>query len=578
MNESSVHTKQELKFNGLAASPGIAISRSCLCKLDKTEVQEERIDESQASRHYAYFRRARIAISRELNEIYEKEENQETAAILATQIEIIQDPDLHDRIVHLIYERLMNVDYAIFEAFRTFLEIVQNTQSPLFQERMSEIKDLRDRLIRHVQNKPHRIEIEPSSVVVTDEMSPGDLIRYSKHDLKGLALDTGGLTSHTSIIAHSMGIPAVVGISSISHNVETGDQLIVDGNQGVVYVNPTEETRQWYHQLLEQQKKNEERLNEIVKEKDLTTDGHPFSLRANVEFKEELHNVKKYRAQGVGLLRTESLYLARGSFDDYEAQINFYTEILKHIDGQPLTVRLFDAGGDKLMDQTVNEANPFLGWRGIRMLLKDRELLRNQLYAVIKSAADYPGQVRILVPMVSVLEEVITVNEELNKAKELVRGEGIELDSEIKLGIMVEVPSVALQIDSFAPYVDFFSIGTNDLTQYMLAVDRGNDRIAHLYQQHHPAVWRVIDFVVKSALKNKIEVAVCGEIAAHPMAAACLMGMGIYDLSMSPASIPKVKEMLINHSMKEMRQLSDAVKKTETQEEVETLFNTWNSK
>lgn len=578
MSQSTLHTRQETKYNGLAASPGIAIGRGCLCKLDKTEVQQEKIDHTQTHRHYALFRRARLAIYRELSEMQSSEEDDETAAILATQIEIVQDPDLHERIIHLIYERLMNVDYAIFEAFRTYLELVKDTQNALFQERATDIKDLRDRLIRHVQNKPHRIEIEPSSLVVTDEMSPGDLIRYSKHDLKGLALDSGGLTSHTSIIAHSMGIPAVVGINSISHNVETGDQLIIDGNEGVVYVNPTKETLEKYYQLLEQQKKSEQRLEQIVKEDDCTTDGKPFALRANVEFKEELVNVKKYRAQGIGLLRTESLYLARGSFDDEEAQINFYTEILDKIEGRTLTVRLFDAGGDKLMDQDVNEGNPFLGWRGIRMLLQDRKLLQNQLYAIIKAAASYPGQIRILVPMVSVLEEVITVNEEVNNAKERLQQEGVTIDSELKLGIMVEVPSVALQIDSFAPYVDFLSIGTNDLTQYLLAVDRGNDRIAHLYQQHHPAVWRVIDFVVNAARNNGLEIAVCGEIAAHPMAAACLMGMGIYDLSMSPASIPKVKELLINHSMEQMRELAEKVRNTQTQKEVEDIFNTWNTK
>ena len=578
MSVASTFTEEEQMLKGLPASPGISIGKACLCRLEKVTVQADKISPDQSERNYALFRRARLGITMELKELRNEEPDRETADIIETQIEIIQDPDLAGRIHHLIFERHFNAAFAISEAFRTYLDIVKQTENPVFLERISDIKEMRDRLIRHVQEKPHRIQIRPSSIVITDELSPTDLIQYAKHNLKALALDSGGLTSHTSIIAHSMGIPAVVGCKKISHVVQTGGQVIVDGNDGKVIVNPSRETLRHYRTLLGEQKRQERRLQSIVEEPNETACGHPFSLRANIEFKEELINVKKFRALGIGLLRTESLYMARKSFQDQQTQLEFYRQILRDTDNHPVTIRLFDAGGDKFIDQSVDEANPFLGWRGIRMLLNDRILLRNQLYAMARTAGEFPGRIKILVPMISVLEEIIEVRNELDTIQEKLQREGLPIDEELSLGIMVEVPSTAVQLKSFAPYIDFCSIGTNDLTQYTLAVDRGNDRISHLYQQKHPAILRLISIVAQQAVEMNLNIAVCGEMAADPDSAASLVGLGITDLSMSPASIPRVKDRLRHRQLSEMQSLANEILEAHTQHDVEDIMNDWNNR
>ncbi len=301
-------------------------------------------------------------------------------------------------------------------------------------------------------------------------------------------------------------------------------------------------------------------------------------MQANIEFAEELTLAQKYHAQGVGLLRTESIYLSREDFENIDSQVAFYSSILKVTKPHTATIRLFDVGGDKFFEKDDREQNPFLGWRGIRMLLDQPSLLKNQLRAILQTAAKYPGRVQLLVPMVSTIEEVKKVRTLIAEVQDELKNEGIGIDPDVPLGLMVEVPSVALQADAFAKYADFLSIGTNDLTQYALAVDRGNERISVLYDQRHPAIWKLIKNTADGAQSKNIPISICGELASDPIAACCLMGMGIDILSMNAVVLPSVKQMLRSRTYVDMQQLANKVLQCETLEEVNDIFSSWEKK
>ncbi len=567
--------RREIRLKGLPASPGIVMGKASVYKRKQPVVQPTKIAPGETEKHCERFKEARKSTIRELKRVRRGTDDRETAEILATQIEIVNDPDLAEQIRSYIEEELLNVGYAVYKAFHHYIEMITSNDADLLKDRVIDIEDMRDRLIQSVERRSSEPTIDPSSIVVTDELTPSDLVKLASQDMKALVMDSGGLTSHTSIIAHSIGITSVVGLQRVCQLIKSGDDIIVDGNEGVVVVRPSDETHQKYERKLEEQRKRLKQHQEILKQPSETTDGHPFRLRANIEFKEELPNLETYRAEGIGLLRTESLYLSEGRFGDYQAQEEFYKTVMEEVGNDFVAIRLFDAGGDKFYDQPLREDNPFLGWRGIRMLLDERELLRIQLEGILRVSGHFPNQIGILLPMVSTLEELEETRRELDRLIDSLKQEGVEVDENIQLGVMVEVPSVAIQAREFAKQVDFFSIGTNDLTQYTLAVDRGNELISDLYQQTNPAVWSLIDNTIDAANEYDINVAVCGEIAADPVAAACLVGMGIDDLSMAPASIPEVKEVLIQHSYSELKSLADKIRGAGSNTDIQEIFNDW---
>lgn len=575
MSEKLSLEKREIRLTGLPASPGIAIGEVCLYKRERPVVRPVIIENEEAEKQFALFEEGRRHIVRDLEHIRSRAGDEETAEIIGTQVEIVNDPDLESRVKKLVVDELYNVDYAIYEAFRGYIDLIKSSRNSLLKERIIDIEDIRDRLIQVVRHQTNAPKIRDSAIVVTDELTPSEIIQFADRNMKALAMDSGGLTSHTSIIAHSMGLTSVVGTKRVTQFAADGDTLIVDGNEGLVIIRPREETLTEYKKRFEKEIARLREQDKIIQEPSQTQCGQPFKLRANIEFEEEVPNLERFNAAGVGLLRTESLYMSRGHFDDGETQERFYENIVEGCIDETVTIRLFDAGGDKFVEQPFKEANPFLGWRGIRMLLDERDLLQEQLHAVLRVAGRNPGRIKILLPMISSIEEVMEVKEEMLFVQDRIRKEGEPVDEHVKLGVMVEVPSVAIQADAFARHVDFFSIGTNDLTQYTLAVDRGNELISSLYQQTHPAVWRLIRYAVEAAGQAGIDVAVCGEVAADPAAAACLMGMGITDLSMSPASIPGVKNVLINHTLKEMQQLVGRVEQAVTYTEINRIFKDW---
>lgn len=562
-------------IHGIAASPGIAIAKGIVYRKDKPVISSETIDSEKVPEHVRRFENAKEIIEKELNRMRNKEIDSTTLEIIEAQIEMVNDPEVHKQVVNRIKKNNHAVDFAIQQVFEAYLDMMEQSSNEATRERMVDVEDIRDRLIQVANNYSVDYKIEPGSIIVAEDLSPREVIKFADLDIKGIVMERGGKLSHASIIAHSMGIPCIVGGKRASKLIESGNRLIIDGRDGLVIIEPDKQTSGEYRNKLADLEKEKEKEKEILARESATADGNPFTLRANIEFIEELANVEHYRAEGIGLLRTESIYLAKEQFEDFQKQEFFYSKILKETGDKSVTIRLFDAGGDKFFSLGSREKNPFLGWRGIRMLLDERDLLRNQLRAILTVAGRFPGRVNILVPMISSVEEIIAVNNEIASMQSELADEGVAVDEQVKTGIMVEVPSVAVQAQNYAPYVDFFSIGTNDLTQYTLAVDRGNELISDLFQQIHPAVWKLIQIITEVAEKEDIEISVCGEMASYPEAAACLVGMGINDLSMSPASIPGVKSLLTEHSLKEMKELSVSVLNADTVAEVEEILLNW---
>lgn len=578
MNTDPDKISEEFELQGAPASSGSAIGKAKIYQKRQYDIQSSTIKSDEVLDHINEFKKARIETESELESLQVETGKKEAADIINAQIEMVNDPELANHIENLIREELYSVDFAIQKAFENYIKLMSTSGNKKTRERSIDISDIRDRMLEYVKKESDATTIENGCIVVTNDLSPREVISLTKHDISGLIMDRGGVTSHAAIIARSLGIPAIVGTKEATKTITSGKVVALNGDTGKIFVNPSKGTVSRFRQAIKDKHRQEEKLNEVIARESKTGDGHKFILRANIEFPEELDQVKKIKAAGIGLLRTESIYLEKEHFEDIEKQKKFYSTILEGTGSEPVIIRLFDAGGDKFFEVNQKEQNPFLGWRGIRMLLDKPDLLRDQLRAILSIAGAYPGRVKILVPMITLVEEVQQLKKEIEKVQQDLKNEGHNIDEEVPLGIMVEVPSVALKIDKFTDIVDFLSIGTNDLTQYVLAVDRGNELIADIYDQRHPAVWELISMVAKSARAHNKPVTVCGELASDPVSAACMLGMGINDLSMSPTRIASVKNVLIDKSISEMKTLAEEVLECSTSGEVNKLFENWSTR
>lgn len=575
MNGQQIFNSNEVLVQGVAASPGIVMGNACIHQAKRPVIPTGRIDKEMVSEELTLFREACEKLRQRWRSIKEREADKKSSTILATQIDILSDPELIAQIELYIKQDYYRAQQAINKTFERYIKRFSNSGSEVMDERAIDLADMRDRLIEATVTDISTLVANEGDILVAEEFSPREIIQLSHQKVKGFVMERGGNTSHAAIIARSIGIPAVVGAKGILENLADEDMIYLDGEKGTVSVNPSEETSLQIEQFMANRLKVREEEVKICCQSSTTTDRVPFVIRANIEFAEELANVEQYRAKGIGLLRTESVYLNHHDFGGLKEQETFYEHMLAQTGDEPVIIRLFDIGGDKILDSEITENNPFLGWRGIRMLLDKRTLLHDQLSALLAVAGQYPGRVKILVPMVSRLEEVKEVKKEIEACQQELTKAGRPVDHQIALGIMVEIPSVAIQAAHFASEVDFFSIGSNDLTQYLLAVDRGNAFISGLYNQRHPAVWKMIERTITAADDNGIEVDVCGEIASDPVAAACLLGLGIRTLSMSPISISAVKKVLVSRSLGDMKDLAARTLQCGTLQEVETVFENW---
>lgn len=567
----------ETMIKAIPVSAGTATGCAFIYTKTETRTTLKQIDKTKIALHVSFFDKARNELIGRWNTLKKNESSRSTQDIINAQIAILHDPELINRIESLIKNERYSAQYAVRQTFEEYIDVFSKTGSPVIADRVVDISDLRDRLIIEIEEKKlPDIEVE-GDIIVAEELSAREVIALSHKKVKGIILERGGETAHSAIIARSLNIPMVVGAENATKTIKDGTNVGLDGNNGNVYVNITKITRQRIKRLGGSKKLSTEEKEKLCRLPYKTADGHSFTLRANIEFPEELAKMKQCRPLGIGLLRTEAVYLNRSTFGDRNEQQKFYEKVLAKAADKPVTIRLFDIGGDKFQQKKITENNPFLGWRGIRMLLDERHLLREQLTAILAAAIHHPGKVKLLLPMVTMISEIEEVKKEIEYCKNILINEG-KIPVRLPVGIMVETPNVAIQSARFAREVDFFSIGTNDLIQYLLAVDRGNERVSGLYNQAHPVMWQMISTILHNAHQQKIEVEVCGELASYPVPAACLLGLGIDGLSMNPAAILPAKKLLMSRTMNEMKVLANQTLQCETVNEIETLFDNWKNK
>lgn len=552
---------REMVYEGIGVSRGIAIGPAYIYTRDVIEVEFRKISPEDLQDELNRFDFAVKNAKRELAKvaaIAREKLGIDSAGIFEAQSLMLQDVSFLDNVRELVTNKLVNAGYAIKKLITESKARMEASESAYIRERALDLVDVQDRIIRNLRRGKLLSAIDPNTVVISENLTAADIILFSRRNILGCVTDFGGTTSHVSIMARALSVPSVVSVRGITKAVQTGALVILDGFNGRLIVNPTARSLEIYKRLQERYQwllEDEKNLTPLPAE---TKDGFPVVLQANMEFKEEIELVKQFGAQGVGLFRTEFLFLMHG-YKEYteEEQYAVYSEIVMAIAPNYTTFRLLDLGGDKMLPVAHREQNPFLGWRGIRILLDTPELLKPQLRALLRASND--GPVRILVPMITSLDEWYQFKAIFKEVQSELCAAGIAFDESIPLGIMVEVPAVALMADQFAAEVDFFSIGTNDLTQYVLAVDRGNDLVSDLYQELDPAILMLIKRITTAADAAGIPVSICGELACDPLATALLIGLGLKELSASPTFLPEIKRVIRSMQRKEAKDLADQV-------------------
>lgn len=538
-----------IQLRGIAASPGIALGSAQVIYDDVPQVPHYTVSATdlagELDRLNIALQRAEADV-RALRETSDRQLDDEELAVLDTHLLMLTDGSFLDQVRARLSEDLENVERVLSRTVGEMVYKLSRSPDEYLAERANDIRDVFRRVLRHLLHleSNRRFEVSEEAVVVVHDLMPSDAVSLAKLKVRALVMDAGGRTSHTAIIARSLEIPAVLGVGDAVRRIRDGQRLAVDGNRGLVVVDPDEQTAGRYQHAIRAWHEREHVLLEGASLPAETTDGHRVAVFGNIEVPEEVTSVMQHGAEGIGLYRSEFLFLGRDRLPSEEEQYQAYARVLRESAPHPVTIRTLDVGGDKIAKtiQSGGEPNPILGWRAIRVCLSDRALFRTQLRALLRAGVH--GTMRVMFPMISGVEELLTAREALAEAAHELTEEGIEHVDRIPIGAMIEVPSAALISDTLAAHCDFFSIGTNDLIQYTIAVDRGNEKTAHLYDPFHPGVLKLIDMVVRSGHAAGITVAMCGEMAADPYAAAFLLGVGLDEFSIGAAAVPEVKRII----------------------------------
>ena len=572
MNEQNA--RQEIRFEGAGVSPGIAHGQIHVVRDDLDDVARYRISPSQVTDEIGRFEAALIQTRMQILEMQQRIAESigaKDAAIFDAHLLVVEDRTLIDEVLRKLETDLCNVEWVFQEVATTYAETLNKIDDPYLRERALDIQDVTKRVIRNLQGKAPKtfLGLSEPHILIAHNLTPSDTAAMNREHVLGLATDLGSRTSHTAIMARSLNIPAVVGLHDITERLETGQHVLLDGTNGFLIVDPTPETLKRYGEVESRRVKVAAQLKELRETRSTTRDGRHIVLSANIELPEDVDAVAANGAEGIGLYRTEFLYLNRNTLPTEDEQYETYRKVAERVRPDPLIIRTFDLGGDKLAPGTVDisdELNPFLGWRAIRFCLENIDIFKTQLRAILRASA--VGNVKIMFPMISGLDELRGAISVLAECKEELCASKIDIGDKTEVGAMIEIPSAALSADVLAREIDFFSIGTNDLIQYALAVDRVNERIAHLYEPTHPAVIRLLKMIADAAHANDIWVGVCGEMAGDVALIPLLLGLGMDELSAGATLVPRVKRAVQSLAISECRELVEEALKLQTPSEI----------
>lgn len=577
-NNGKVQVNKQMKhLTGIAASNGVAIAKAYL--LQHPDLSFETKEITNADEEVARLEEALRISEQELEDIRahtEEKIDEEHAEIFSAHLLVLNDPELIDPIREKIRDEKVNAEHALNETATMFVTMFEGMDNEYMRERAADIQDVTNRVMAHLLgvSLPDHALINEKVIVVAEDLTPSDTAQLNKEFVQGFTTNIGGRTSHSAIMARSLEIPAVVGTNKITSTVSNGDTIIVDGINGTVIVNPTEEERKEYEK---KQAEYEEQKVEWAKFKDkltMTADDQQVELHANIGTPEDVESVLANGGEGIGLYRTEFLYMDKSELPTEEEQFDAYKAVLENMGkDKPVVVRTLDIGGDKELDyiELPEELNPFLGFRAIRFCLENDDIFRTQLRALLR-ASTY-GTLKIMFPMIATIEEFREAKAILLEEKDKLINEGVDVAEDIEIGIMVEIPSTAVIAKQFAKEVDFFSIGTNDLIQYTMAADRMNEKVSYLYQPYHPAILSLVNSIIEAAHAEGKSVGMCGEMAGDPDAIPVLLGLGLDEFSMSATSILPARSQINDLNKEKIAQYKDDILTKSSSEEVIDLVN-----
>ncbi|MBN1525275.1 MAG: phosphoenolpyruvate--protein phosphotransferase [Spirochaetales bacterium] len=568
------------EYKGIIVSPGISVGKVYLFREEKITIPKYAIAVHQISHEIERFVQAVESAITEISQLKEKYAHQmgeQEKKLLDSHVLMLSDPVFKEDIGKKVGEKQVNVEWSLLQVIDDFIEKMNESSDEYMMARSLDFHDVSKRVMRHLllSERMSLADLQEEVIIVAHNLLPSDAISMNKAMVKGIALDLGSKTSHTAILARAFNIPAVLGLSDISQQVNQNDEIIVDGNKGVVIVSPDKETKAKYHSTQVKWHKHEKKLMDLKTVQAETKDGQVVQLEANIEVAEEVNSVLAYGASGIGLFRSEFLFMQPSTMPSEEEQFRTYRNVLEAMKGKSVTIRTLDLGGEKVFPgiDIQEEDNPILGWRAVRFCIAKPEIFKIQLRAILR--ASVYGNCKIMFPMISGIEELLQTLDILQQVKKDLKRENIQFDEKISVGAMIEVPSAALTSDILAKKVDFFSIGTNDLIQYTIAVDRSNEKIAYLYEPFHPGVLRLLKTIIDNAHQAGITVSMCGEMAGDPAATVVLLGLGLDHFSMSSFSIPEIKNIIRSVDSGEAKQLVEKILSMSFAAEITEYVENW---
>ena len=569
------HRNDVRTYKGIGVSPGIAIGRAVIIERREASVFRVPIREDQVDAEVKRFRDSLEKTRDELLELKQKVSRSmgdEYASIFEAHAMMVRDPSFADKVVQKIEEEQVNAEWSLAEVQEELQARFQSFDDEYLRERVGDVKDVVDRVQTNLQGLSHHdlSEITHDVIIIADDLTPSDTIHFNRKPIVGFATEAGGRTSHTSIIAKSLFMPAVIGVPRLTKIIDSDELLIVDGYEGTLLVNPTQAMIGEYQSRVLRHGEAERRLLQNRAQPATTKDGHQISLQANIELVEELKDAIRFGAEGIGLYRSEFLYISKSPvLPTEEEHFQLYRNLAETLAPQPCVIRTFDLGGKKLAREVIGskEDNPVLGLRGLRLCMKHRDMFKTQLRAILRASVF--GNIRVMFPLVSGVQELRQVKTLVREICADLEGEKIEYNRDLKIGIMIEVPSAALIADILATEADFFAIGTNDLIQYSLAIDRSNENVSYLYEPLHPALLRLIRGVIDAGKRAGIPVSMCGEMASDPIYAIVLIGLGLDIFSMNPSSIPVIKNIIRAVRYRDCRRIAELALQKRTAQEIE---------